>query len=125
MKLSNGEISTVQHVPTAQTRQTVKDLSSFKVSVKQIALYLRLAEATVRKHYEYELNAGAVELIADAGKTIHNATKRGDTDSAKFILSRIGNCAPPPKVIITENLADRIAETAADTLKEKESESDY
>ena len=125
MKLSNDDYTTQQHIPTPETKQTVKDLSSFKVTHKQIAAYLKISEPTLYKYYTYELNSGTVELVKIAGNTLQHAAKRGDTDSAKFILSRIGNCAPPPKVVITENLADRIAETAADTLKEKEAESDY
>lgn len=101
-----------EHQPTEALRATVKDLASFKVSHSQMSNYLGITEKTLRKHYRVEIDAGVVDLVTTAGNTIRSAAKRGDIDSAKFILSRVGNWGPTSTVSVSsEGVAMSIQET--------------
>ena len=55
------------HVPTAETRTQAETLSGYGTSHQHIAAFIGLARETLEKHYERELQIGALKANAKVG----------------------------------------------------------
>jgi hypothetical protein len=55
------------HVPTHETRNTVRGFSACGIPQDRIALYLKIAPKTLRKHYERELETATDRVVGTIG----------------------------------------------------------
>lgn len=87
--------SGLEYIPTYEERHTVKTLSSFGHSQREIAQYLRINKRTLEKHFVDELKVGKIHLTMKCGgfllEVVDDDTYKPKErlDAAKFILSRI------------------------------------
>lgn len=78
--------SGVDHVPTDEIRKTVTELVKFGIPQEKIAKYLKMCKNTLVKYYDFELEAGDVEINADVAKNLYSKILDGDVTSMIFWL---------------------------------------
>jgi DNA-binding CsgD family transcriptional regulator len=119
-----------EHEPTPHQRAQVKMLAAMACSIAEIALFLRLSEPTIRKHYADDVQLGKIEAKSKVAAALYKAA----TDSAKpnvvaaifWLKTQAGwredaglpltpparPAAPAPEPIGKKAAADLVAQTA-------------
>ncbi|KAJ4851830.1 hypothetical protein [Xylella fastidiosa] len=58
------------YVPTAESRVSVKTLTSYGIPHDHIALVMQISAPTLRKHYRHELDTGKIEATIKVAKSL-------------------------------------------------------
>jgi len=74
------------HLPNADTRKQVYELSRVGTRYEDIAEVLSISDDTLVKHYKKELKLGRIEANAIVAGTLFEKAKNGDTSSMIFWL---------------------------------------
>lgn len=74
------------HLPNADTRKQVYELSRVGTRYEDIAEVLSISDDTLVKHYKKELKLGRIEANAAIAGTLFEKAKNGDTSSMIFWL---------------------------------------
>jgi uncharacterized membrane protein len=72
------------YVPTEADRLTVMILCTIGASIRKIAMHLRLSEATLKKHYSYELEQAKTAMNVAIVNSLFQKAIRGDTQALIF-----------------------------------------
>ena len=81
------------HKPSPHTRKAVQGMAAAGLWQYEIAQIMGVAENTLVKHYQHELDNGWVTTMALASKVIVDQMERGTDkafDAAKFFLTKRG-----------------------------------
>ncbi len=110
----------MKHEPTAETRKLVRTFSSYGVTQKRLASYLKINQDTLAKHYRAELDDGMTEKLAYAGKSLFDAIVKGNIVATMFFLKTQGGWHETEQfnVQVTNDVSVRI-ESARGVLLEK------
>lgn len=103
------------HVPTAETRQKVIDLSCNGITQVGISEYLEISETTLRKHYKEELARARRDKTTKLGNLLYQRALDGDAGAQEFWLKCQGNWsyARPPeddKKSVSDTLLEKLIE---------------
>lgn len=74
----------IPFTPTPQDREKVKAYAAVGVPADQIALVLRIAESTVKKHFALELRTGGIEATAQVGGALFKLALSGNPTACIF-----------------------------------------
>lgn len=78
------------HIPTAQTRERVKDLVCAGIPKRLICKVLEINEVTLDKYYELELECSMPKLINDIAKVVAIQALDGNEKSQALYLKTQG-----------------------------------
>jgi hypothetical protein len=90
---------TTPHKPTIETRAQVKALARFGIRQDKIALFLGIAEKTLRKHYRAELDIASAEADLQVANALFTNCLKGNVAAQIFwTKARMGwrESGPPP-----------------------------
>jgi hypothetical protein len=74
------------HLPDANTRKRVYDLSSVGTTYEDIATSIGISSDTLTKHYKEELQKGRIDANALVAGTLFEQAREGNTSAAIFWL---------------------------------------
>lgn len=87
-------IRTGDHVPTAKTRQGVMYAAGLGLSQEAIAKVMGISIATLRSHYEEELESAQAVMMNDIQTNLYNIARdpkhKGTVQAGIFLLSKLG-----------------------------------
>lgn len=87
-------IRTGDHVPTAKTRQGVMYAAGLGLSQEAIAKVMGISIATLRSHYEEELESAQAVMMNDIQANLYNIARdpkhKGTVQAGIFLLSKLG-----------------------------------
>ncbi|MGI8959282.1 MAG: hypothetical protein ACR2IV_05905 [Bryobacteraceae bacterium] len=109
--------------PTEENRNTVRMMLNLNASQEEIAVFLRIAPKTLRKHFRRELELGPIEANIKVGRALFRMAASGNNFQATrywdrtrgFGRPRPGEMGsppmPPPQIIFRED--DQATQQAA------------
>ncbi len=74
------------HVPTPESRETVKMLKLVGATDEQVGRILGMSTDSLVKHYRQDLDDGKAELLGKVAQTLYQKALDGDVTSCIFIL---------------------------------------
>jgi len=87
-------IRTGEHVPTAKTRQGVMYAGGLGLSQEAIAKVMGISIATLRSHYDEELEAAQLVMMNDIQANLYNIARdpkhKSTVQAGIFLLSKLG-----------------------------------
>lgn len=78
------------HEPTAHLKQRVTDLAIAGIPKYLIAKIIKIDEATLNKHYEYELTCAQPEVVERIAKVVAIQAESGDAKAQALYLKTQG-----------------------------------
>lgn len=85
-KKDSKKVGRPAHLPDANTRNRVYELSKVGTRYEDIATMMSISADTLTKYYKPELQKGRIEANAAIASTLYEKAKAGDTTSMIFWL---------------------------------------